>query len=37
MSYKKIPLSYFWRTFEEILLEKGEPIKIIHEKGGEQT
>ena len=37
MSYKKIPLSYFWRTFEEILLEKGEPFKIIHEKGGEQT
>ena len=35
--YQKIDLDYFWRTFEQILREHGEPYKIIHEKSGKQT
>ncbi len=33
----KIELGSFWKTFEQILMENGEPFSIIHEKGGEQT
>ncbi len=33
----KIDLGAFWKTFEELLIENGEPFNIVHEKGGEQT
>ncbi|MCD7728651.1 MAG: DUF4268 domain-containing protein [Clostridia bacterium] len=34
---RNISLDVFWNTFEQILIENGEPFKIIHEKAGEQT
>jgi hypothetical protein len=27
----------FWKTFDEKLIENGEPFSILHEKGGEVT
>ena len=33
----KIDLRSFWITFEQVLNEKGNPFRIIHEKSGQQT
>ncbi|MCD7728650.1 MAG: DUF4268 domain-containing protein [Clostridia bacterium] len=33
----KIDLASFWRTFEQILIENGEPFKIVHEFAGREV